>query len=347
MLQVILLWAKRKLIKYITDLIISNWDKHFTGEPPPACITPVLMNAYRNSILLLFKNKENTPFLQVKIGTDKKFIEYCENEIKAFNKIHALNSSDLKDSVPEVVFSGLISNNYVFIKKFLPGKSIQAMLYEENSKLDKERLNKLIDRISKIHNATAEKGLLYDFTQSSYEKYLEPYINNFLSLNKLNDKESAYLNEIIQKAKSSSYKPVKIVFEHGDMNPGNILVNNDRFYFVDMAQAKLEGLPLACVLNYFIWHSLIVFPEKIKTLSLTNSLDQKNAATWFNKAVIDKIFFQKNSVSETYRNLILRYCQNMQIDHSMIKILIAFFAIRQPVYELFSLMSEKEDSLIV
>jgi hypothetical protein len=333
------------MIQKLIEFILSNWGQYFPGAGKPEKITPLMAKAFRNVIFFLFKDNDKAPFAQLKIGTDETYIGYCKKETEALKQIGNNKYGTLASSCSKLFYSDMFDGYYVHIREFLPGRSIQDTLFF-GDKYGVGKLQPLVDWIADIYLETRHTIENYDYSTAAYDKYLGSYVKRFTETHALSQAEKHFLDGFVRQAKAGQGVNFNIGFEHGDMNPGNVLLGKDGFFLIDWAQAYFEGFPLGDLINFFVWYGMIVCPQDVHGGSLTKSIGDKTKATWITRGLVKQIFFSDNTYSRAFKNYILNYMNAVNMDARLIKFLFTAFSIRQPVFELFQLLCEEEENFI-
>ena len=195
--------------------------------------------------------EKNNKFFMLRIYD----IRFMDSRYKAFNNIKTLYNNGI--SVPKIYDFGELSDNkhgYVVID-WIDGVSLDNLL--TNDFLITKYSKIVADELLKMHKINTNENI------NIYDKFIESFNKK---LNKLKDYGIDYTSSVLERfvLDNSNYlKELDTSIIHGDFHPGNIIVNDDRIWFIDLDMCKKDFAWIdlstnACNLDYPKFYTTLI-----------------------------------------------------------------------------------------
>lgn len=263
-----------------------------------------------HSFITVMVSSENKPVVVVKFPRYKDGVLAFEAlETEALNIGHLKTFPELEQYVPEIYFSGTINSVPVIIEKAYEGRMFHEYL---NAEEDVDKLRGLMREGSKmilnIHKSTRngykniDAGFFSGHIDLPLKRICQYYPEYIMPVERL--------VRAVYKERSLRYP---VVFQHGDLNPWNIMCLNDgRKVIFDFEDSNRSGLPFADVFNYFVVCFRILFVGETQAARGRSLEERKKRAL----LVLDE-----------YKDFVKEYCGSLDIDESLIDLFFVVFGI--------------------
>ncbi len=312
------------MLPELTSYILSKWD-----EFSPSSETPRRMNylGISGSIeggtttFLGFVDKRRRPAFVVKIHRNLDETDEVFNERDMLIYLHSRGGS-LSASVPRLIFCEKIANVWVLVQSVLDGRPMMAAMTTKGlPELENAEANMMIAKKWLVEFNLATMESIASIPASLKEHGLKQ-IEEFQKIFDLAKTEREYLNEIADTIAALTNQKIDLFARHGDFCRHNILVSQDsnetRIGVIDWTFCKRAAFPL---------HDLLFF---ITAYFL--QMRKYHGIMGFTKAFEDT-FFNKNVYSDFVKQCLMKYCQDLGIDLSLVRSLFAMFLVERAVFE--------------
>lgn len=201
-------------------------------------------------LFFLFAREAARPDSVVKITRDPCLNPRLENEWRALTMLRD-RGLGRDGTLPEPLFLGLHGGLAVLGESAIDGEPFRKRTH---ATADCPYARRAVEWILELGTATASRGL----TDAPAISGLEPLFERFRRLYDLEAAEEGFLGAQVS-ALTSGTDGLRLVFQHGDPGPWNVMVTGDgRTAFLDWEAAEPQGMPLWDLFHFLRSYSLAV-----------------------------------------------------------------------------------------
>lgn|GEM_PF-2703089 len=182
-------------------------------------------------------------------------IRFMDNRYKAFNNIRILHDKGI--AVPKIYDFGELSDNkhgYAVVD-WIAGVSLDNLLTDD-SLIDK--YGKMVaEELLKMHSIDTNENI------DIYDKFIKSFNKKINKLKNLGIDYPFSVLESFVLDNSKVLKELDTSIIHGDFHPGNIVINGDRVYFIDLDVCKndfawIDLSTNACSFDYPKFYTVLI-----------------------------------------------------------------------------------------
>ena len=327
----VLLLKKIKMINNLKEFLLDNWNKILPHIKRPRKLRFIIvkgsLGGYGGRVsFLFFPDNESKPAFIAKIARDPKYDQLISTEYNVLKYIHNSISSSLNDKVPQAFYLGQLKNHKFLIEESIIGKSVDAII--SSRILNRKRIGYLIlnvisDWLYEFKKEIAAKEVQF-MDESNQQQLLSWPIEKFLKIYELTKKEKKFMDDLKNSISDIVKKKYPLALEHGDFSPINIIFTelnfkDSNFKVIDWEESKAKSLPLCDLFFLLTWYDFRNYFNKPEGKIRLNNFGQ--------------IFLKNGQHSAIATELIKKYCFNLGIDVSAVKILFPMFLINRANHE--------------
>lgn len=218
-----------------------------------------------NDCILISKiNSGASSVMKYKVYKDGKYyllrlfdIRFMKSRYVALSNIETLYINEI--NVPKVYENGILNDTKGYaLLEWIDGVSLDEILVDRELEIQYGKL--VAKELAKMHDVKANnKAMLFENYIKSFEKKIKKIVN--LGIDKF--PIDLFENYVREYSKLLKKLPGNSII-HGDIHPGNIVVNNNKIWFIDLDACKVsnpwEDLSSnACNMDFPNFYSSIVF----------------------------------------------------------------------------------------
>lgn len=245
----------------------------------------------------------------------------CDNEIltREYNLIQdlrRLGSCYVSGTIPHPLFTTAIAGHLVGIEPYLAGQPMDGLLSAKGLTHREIRnyLDLTINWLLRTQNETSNQyGQL---TNKEICAHFKTPIMQLQKLARLTDVEKLYLERLMNRIARLSHYPLPLRFNHGDFQPGNILLDGNSINVIDWEFGKLTGLPLMDVFSFLA-----------RTYARCHGLEEIDGDLDDYLAAFEAVFFDGGSFAELTTDYVRRVCLALDIDPAWTSVLFSLFLV--------------------
>lgn len=184
-------------------------------------------------------------------------IRFMKSRYVALSNIETLYINEI--NVPKVYENGILNDTKGYaLLEWIDGVSLDEILVDRELEIQYGKL--VAKELAKMHDVKANnKAMLFENYIKSFEKKIKKIVN--LGIDKF--PIDLFENYVREYSKLLKKLPGNSII-HGDIHPGNIVVNNNKIWFIDLDVCKVsnpwEDLSSnACNMDFPNFYSSIVF----------------------------------------------------------------------------------------
>ncbi len=292
----------------IENILRQQWPQLFPGRQEPKSLQYLLRGGFRKDLVVIFADHATTPIGIGYYTSEDRIIARLKRQLETLSTIHKSEHNPVKRTVPRpLLFERIDDNMFLFLEN-LPGKPLEHFLKANTSDL------KMVS-----HWLNLTKNWLRELNTR--------FLNKRITIEELVSQQSDGLNlkEFMSTCKDHK---VPLVLRHGDLQPSNILLEENKIACVDWEYSKNEGAPLYDLFYFLVALYKRCHPHKKEIRSFSSTIDspEKNIRVP-NIDDLKTTFFTKTAFSDVYRETILSLCRDLSIDPIAIKTLFYLFVV--------------------
>ena len=234
--------------------------------------------------------------------TSKTYLGKFENKKAIFKLFNLKNLSMKTNGYLDLKITNQLIENNLFPKIFYLSKQHDLLIYEYISSnkrlsLTPKFIKQLGTKLSKAHSIKLpNKYISFKSQLNNYKKIL------------LDHPKKNIVNKAIKLFKDIPEDKTDLVFSHNDLNPTNILFNNEDIYFIDWEYSSINSryydlskiinsynLNNLDINNFFVHYGLDTDENTFKVINYWNLLDKYLELIW--SLVINKIYCNYFSIN--------------------------------------------------
>jgi thiamine kinase-like enzyme len=245
-------------------------------------------------------------------NSDVSFVELYKSQkvLEKTKRCHELILT--RTAIPHLkLHQPLNDQNVSAIFPFFEGQTLTKILQHQNFKFDKHFAEIIIAAISEVSKATSFVRGILGFKQ----RYLRFFLKNISLF------ETFFRSLIKQKKIKELFLLVKVFsklsiarteFSHGDLHPGNIMINNQNDPVI-IDWDSYGFMPVGHDIAYLVKHSKLDFKESVSFIKQYIEFCNRNAVkTCSDKQILEQIYFLSckeriNFVNSKYAKEILKH----------------------------------------
>jgi hypothetical protein len=248
-------------------------------------------------IFFLFNNNSESPNAVTKMTRSAEFNARLANEYLMLSELERNGQID-KGSYPQPLFFKEQDSTAILGLKAIIGKPFRVRTL---ATVDCPFLRDAIDWLVNLGSATS-KGMTT--TRSDASKILFKLFIRLTEIYSLTDDEKAFLTEVLSFDNDFSGS-FPLVLQHGDPGTWNMMVTDeDKVIVIDWEAGEKRGMPLWDIF-YFI-----------QTYGSWMGRKQGNRDSLSN---FEKTFFERSSLNSLFTSTVGRYCENINLDKSLVE----------------------------
>lgn len=207
----------------------------------------------------------NEYFIKIGKNTDELFFNNLMKEIELYRE------NKENSNLPKLVDYFISNNICIIIQERINGKTLGNVRNNFNLNLDKSLRLKIANSVLEIANMSLKINLKDDYnTKEKIDKYII--------------KASSYLDDKIIQQINNNYERIIAenedkVIAHGDLISTNIILDNEKIYFIDWEFISLK--PRYYDLAYFL-----LFSKEYNSLDILQDLDNINVESVYKEAIL-------------------------------------------------------------
>jgi len=276
-------------------------------------------------IFFAFADNDKRPILVVKLPRCPSDLKLLENERDSLLQLRASTSMAIRESLPQVLLLDQVSSQWVLIQSFVYGEVMTPVL-DHNGLPKRRNLRKHLEIttpwLSQFKNETSSR-IIWD--SDSIDEHVTRPIDEFRRNSHLSKDAVGYLNSLRHVTDELRGCSVLLFFQHGDFQPGNVLLDKNRITVVDWDVSRKMALALFDEFSFI-------------TNYCCSSAERAGRMNYLQAFQI--LWFSKNWLSRFCKDWLQCYCRTLNLDTKYVKFYFAMFLISHANQEYADLLTE-------
>jgi hypothetical protein len=155
-------------------------------------------------------------------------------------------------------------------------------------------------------------------SETQVDRYLLRPVRQLKATARLTPLETEFLDRVEERISRLTPHPLPLVFNHGDFQPANILVNGRAIQVIDWEFGELLALPL-----------MDVFGLLARTYAAFRGLEEIDGYLEDYLAAFDTVFSEGGRFADLSAQCVARACQALSVDPAWLPLLFALFLVNE------------------
>lgn len=242
-----------------------------------------------------------------------------ESEYRLVQSLRDHGSDFVRATVPAPLITTHLAGHLVGIESYFPGYPMDGLLF--NKRTDGEpAYRKYLDLTVAWLLRSQQETLSLNgrLTQGQIEIYFLSPIRHMKATARLTTREIQYLDQLALRAMALAREPLPLVFCHGDLRPGNVLLEGDSLLVIDWEFGRPLALPL-----------MDVFGLLARTYACLHSLSEIDGYLEDYLQAFEQVFFEPGLFAPVALDYVSRACQALRLDPAWVSVLFAMFLVNE------------------
>jgi len=308
------------MIPLLREYLLDNWSTLPLDSPSPRDLA-FLVQATGVSKLccFIFPDDARRPRWVAKMSRSPRDNAVLASEYHLVQWLRERGSDFVRATVPGPLFTAHIAGHLVGIEAYLPGRPMDGLLMSaanRNEQVYRDYLDLATDWLLRSQQETPHPhDRLTDQQRSSF--FLEP-IRQMKATAQLREVEESYLDYLARQILTLAERPLPLVFNHGDLRLGNILLDGQSLQVIDWE----FGVPIALPL-------MDVFSLLARTHASVQGMEEIDGYLEDYWAAFEDVFLQGGAFSGLTLDYVGRACRALDFDPAWVNVLFAMFLVTE------------------
>jgi hypothetical protein len=309
------------MIPQLRSYLLEHWaDLPLSGTRPRNLAFLVQATGISKLCCYLFADNASHPQWVAKIPRAPRDNPVLSHEYSVIQDLRSRGSDFVRTTIPGPLCQATVAEHLVGIERYLPGRPLDGIMMIGAQRHAEPQVCEYLDLaigwlLRSQRETLFQRGRL---TDDQVQCYLLAPIAQLRATSRLTPHESIYLDRLIERIGALAEQPLPLVFQHGDFQPGNILVEDTAIRVIDWEFGAIAALPLHDVFGFLArtdarWHGM----EEMDGY-LEDYLEH-----------FESVFFESGSFANLTSEYVDRACRELDIDPAWIQVLFALFIIAE------------------
>ena len=307
------------MISLLRDCVLKNW---FALSPDPNASHELafLIHATGVSKLVCYIFAgESTPRWVAKVPRSPDDNTFLALEYKLVQYLRDRGSDYVRSTVPAPLVVTTLAGHLIVIEPYFPGQSMESLLFslkDANKPAYQTYLDLIVGWLFRSQLETGNQFRV--LTQSQIEVHFFTPIKKFKATAQLMKPELKYLDHLTLRVVELAQEPLPLVFCHGDLRPGNVLIKGDSLLVIDWEFGTKRALPL-----------MDLFGLLARTYACMHFLPEIDGYLEDDIEAFEQVFFENGQFASITLDYVRHACQAFHLNPAWVSILFGMFLITE------------------
>jgi hypothetical protein len=308
------------MIPLLREYLLENWSQLFFDDLQPGKLIFLLQGTGVSKLCCyIFYGDEVTPRWIAKMARTPRENWVLDREYELIQLLRREGSDFVRTTIPEPLLTTCIAGHFVAIESYFCGRPMTVFPVEAGIHQDGKSfgyLDQSVDWLIQSQRETIFQNRC--LTEQEISFFLLSPIRQLKSTAHLMDEEEAYLNELMGSLVELAKKPLPLVFSHGDLRPGNILINGNELLIIDWEFGAPVSLPL-----------MDLFSLLARTYARCKDLEEIDGYLEEYLDAFEAVFFRDGQFAKISQKCIAHISKAFEIDVEWLEGLFALFLVNE------------------
>lgn len=237
-------------------------------------------------LYFFFEKGTSKPFLAVKMSSHKSNNESLKKEYENMTEVRSVLPLMMERAIPKTYISGMLQGHYYFAQDFVRGDLLGSILGENPSSHTISRIGLAWEWLMDFQACGSTEAENFDGFQ--FERFVELYQSAY----DIGGREQEHIVELKESLKGLAGQDIPTVLCHGDLFPGNIIIDGNNVSVIDWQYFRKAYHPVFDIATFLA--------------TFTSSGNERN-----DKEAVEKdfklLFFGENAGSAYFLDLVSKH----------------------------------------
>ncbi|MER3403839.1 MAG: hypothetical protein C4289_00560 [Chloroflexota bacterium] len=301
--------------------ILENWTRVTGDKLAPRDVTILVQGTGAGKLCCyIFPAGARRPALVAKVPRSPRDNPLLAREYGLIQYLRSRGSPYLQATLPAPLVMTAVAGHLVVIEIYLPGQVVDGLLARNRqtgtSPLRDVYLKLAADWLLRSQAETASSPTR--LTEAQFDTFILRPLTELRTTAHLTESETRYLERLAQRARELARLELPLVFRHGDLRPGNLLVSHGMLKVVDWENGAPVGLPL-----------LDLFGLLARMHARHYGLEEIDDYLEDYCAAFEDVFFDGGSFAETTLRYVKLGCHVLGVHPAWVDVLFGMFLVME------------------
>ena len=308
------------MLPYLRSYLLDNWPDLRLGGPRPHDLSFLLQGTGVGKVCCyVFADDAAQPRWIAKMPRSPRDNAALAREYELIQTLRDRGSAFVRATIPNPLLTTQLAGHLVVVEPCFPGRSMDGLLPTGKRCTASEvaaHLDPVVRWLLRCQQETlVQRGRLSD---GQIRTYLTDPIRRLQTTAWLTDGEQEYLDRLAERSAELTRVPLPLVFAHGDLGPGNVLLDGASMLVIDWEFGERAALPL-----------MDVFSLVARTYACCHGLEEIDGYLEDYLAAFEAVFLEDGPFTALTTRYVGLACQALGVDSAWVSVLFGLYLVTE------------------
>ena len=308
------------MLPHLRSYLLDNWPDLGLGGPRPHDLSFLMQGTGVGKVCCyVFADDAARPRWIAKMPRSPRDNAALAREYELIQSLRDGGSAFVRATIPHPLLTTHLAGHLVVVEPYFPGRSLDGLLPAGKRCTTTEvaaHLDPVVRWLLRCQQETlAQRGRLSD---GQIETYLIDPIRRLRATARLTDGEQEYLDRLAERSAELTRVPLPLVFAHGDLGPGNVLLDGASMLVIDWEFGERAALPL-----------LDVFSLVARACACCHGLEEIDGYLEDYLAAFEAVFLEGGPFAALTARYVGLACQALDVDPAWVSALFGLYLVTE------------------